>query len=202
MSNKTRVTYKKNKKLDKIYHPDSGLVIKSAKERIVIGRIDDGEFVPLDDVALELCEEWDLEPDKTLLEDEEDEDVDEKTKKKSKDEDEDDEEEEKPKGKKSKPKDEDEEEEEKPKGKKKSKPKDEDEEEEEKPKGKKSKPAEGETIVELLARHAKEVQDYVAGLTTSSSDNDLEKELEKTKKELEKTKKKLKNVLASMQDAL
>ena len=52
-----------------IWHPESTLVYKSRKERIVIGRLVDGEIIPLDSEALELCEEWGAKfpPDESLI---------------------------------------------------------------------------------------------------------------------------------------
>ena len=56
MSSKSiKLVLKKNKKLDKIYHPETSLVFKSATEKIVIGRIEDDEFVPLDQLCVDLC---------------------------------------------------------------------------------------------------------------------------------------------------
>ena len=74
MSNKaTKLTLKRNKKLDKIYHPESGLVFKSASEKIVIGRIADDEFISLDEDTIALCEQYGQEYDKSLVEEVEDE---------------------------------------------------------------------------------------------------------------------------------
>lgn len=41
-----------------IYHPDSGLVFQSKKERIVIGQFKDDELVELDDDAISLCKKY------------------------------------------------------------------------------------------------------------------------------------------------
>jgi len=72
MSSKiTKLVLKKNKKLDKIYHPETGLVFKSATEKVVIGRIVDDEFIPLDEEALELCEQNHFKYDESLVETEE-----------------------------------------------------------------------------------------------------------------------------------
>lgn len=65
---------KRNKKLDKIYNPDSGLVFNSSsKDKLVIGRIEDDEFISLDEKALELCEEYNFKYDESLVETEEEE---------------------------------------------------------------------------------------------------------------------------------
>jgi hypothetical protein len=72
MSSKSqKLILKKNKKLDKIYHPDSGLVFKSATEKVVIGRIVDDEFISLDEATLELCEQYNFKYDESLVETEE-----------------------------------------------------------------------------------------------------------------------------------
>lgn len=53
-----------------IYHPESNLIIKSTKEKMVIGRFDeDGNKLGLDEKTLELCEEYGFDPDPSLLED-------------------------------------------------------------------------------------------------------------------------------------
>lgn len=72
MSSKAaKLVLKKNKKLDKIYHPETGVVFKSATEKVVIGRIVDDEFIPLDEEALELCEKNHFKYDESLVETEE-----------------------------------------------------------------------------------------------------------------------------------
>ena len=54
-----------------IWHPESTLVYKSKKERLVIGRYikDDDNLIPLDQETLDLCEEWNMKPDESLIED-------------------------------------------------------------------------------------------------------------------------------------
>lgn len=69
---KKKLLLKSLKKLKTFWHPESTLVYKSKKERLVIGRYVDSEFIPLDEEALELCEEWNMKPDESLIEDEED----------------------------------------------------------------------------------------------------------------------------------
>lgn len=74
MSSKTKkIVLKRNKKLDKIYHLDSGLVVNSAKEKLVVGRIENDEFVVLDQTALDLCKKFDLKYDETLVDSDDDE---------------------------------------------------------------------------------------------------------------------------------
>lgn len=81
---KRKIILKKLTSHDTIWHPETSLVFKSHNERLVIGRYNDkdDEIIPLDDEALELCEEWKFKPDESLIEidneddenDEEDED--------------------------------------------------------------------------------------------------------------------------------
>jgi hypothetical protein len=73
MSRKTGIVLKKLKALNKPWHPESGLVFKSSKEKMVIGRYDkdDGELMPLDEEILELCKKWRFKYDESLLEEEE-----------------------------------------------------------------------------------------------------------------------------------
>ena len=69
-SKKRKVILKSLKKYKTIWHPESTLVYKSKKERIVIGRYVDNELIPLDEEALELCEVWHMKPDESLIEEE------------------------------------------------------------------------------------------------------------------------------------
>jgi hypothetical protein len=66
-----KISLKKNKILDKIWHPESTLVFKSAKEKLVIGRFEDGELIPLDEEALDLCTKWKMKYDTSLVDEEE-----------------------------------------------------------------------------------------------------------------------------------
>ena len=45
-----KIVLKKNKTINKIWHPESTLVFKSSKEKLVIGRYEDGEIIPLDEI--------------------------------------------------------------------------------------------------------------------------------------------------------
>ena len=72
-STRKKVMLKPLKEFNTIWHPLTGLVLKSKKERVIIGRFIDGNIVPLDETALELCEEWGMTPDETLLEEGEEE---------------------------------------------------------------------------------------------------------------------------------
>jgi hypothetical protein len=72
-SAKTKITLKKNKEINKIWHQESTLVFKSAEEKVVIGRYTDDELIPIDSEALSLCEEWGFKYDKSLVEEEQDE---------------------------------------------------------------------------------------------------------------------------------
>lgn len=75
MSSKQKIVLKKLKAINKIWHPESTLVFKSANERIVIGRYikdgDDGEFVPLDQECIDSCDKWKFKYDESLIESEE-----------------------------------------------------------------------------------------------------------------------------------
>ena len=53
-----------------IWHPESTLVYKSRNKRVIIGRYVDGAIIPLDEKALDLCEQWGdkFPPDESLLE--------------------------------------------------------------------------------------------------------------------------------------
>ena len=64
-----KIVLKTLKQHKTIWHPESTLVYKSKEERVVIGRYDDGELIPLDETALDLCEEWGSKfpPDESLL---------------------------------------------------------------------------------------------------------------------------------------
>ena len=59
---KRKIILKKLKKggLDTVWHPESTLVFKSQKERLVTGRWVSEDFLPLDDEALVLCEDMEL----------------------------------------------------------------------------------------------------------------------------------------------
>ena len=59
---------KKIKGTTHILHPDSGLVFKSAKERLVIGKYVNNTIENIDQNVLELCERWNFVYDKSLVE--------------------------------------------------------------------------------------------------------------------------------------
>lgn len=67
MSSEKSKTLKKIKGSNHILHPDSGLVLRSAKERIVIGRFENNEITPLDAEAISLSDANNFEYDKSLL---------------------------------------------------------------------------------------------------------------------------------------
>ena len=48
----------KHKTLEKLYHPESNLVFKSNKERIVIGKCVDNNLIPLKNEDIEECKRW------------------------------------------------------------------------------------------------------------------------------------------------
>ena len=62
------MVYKKLNEYKTIWHPESTLVFKSQKERLIIGRYVDGELITLDDEALDLCQVHGFTPDDSLLE--------------------------------------------------------------------------------------------------------------------------------------
>ena len=68
---KGKIILKKNNIINKIWHPESTLVFKSSKEKLVIGRLDNKDFIPLDDEALDLCIKWKFKYDNSLVDDEE-----------------------------------------------------------------------------------------------------------------------------------
>jgi chromosome segregation ATPase len=67
-SAKRKLVLKKLNSHNTIWHPESTLVFKSQKERLVIGRYVNDQLIPLDDDALDLCDEWKFNPDESLLE--------------------------------------------------------------------------------------------------------------------------------------
>uniref|UniRef100_A0A6C0H3D0 Uncharacterized protein n=1 Tax=viral metagenome TaxID=1070528 RepID=A0A6C0H3D0_9ZZZZ len=67
-----KIVLKKLNSHNTIWHPESTLVFKSQKDRLVIGRYVDDELIPLDDDALTLCETWKFKPDESLFEADED----------------------------------------------------------------------------------------------------------------------------------
>ena len=70
---KRKIILKNLKEHNTIWHPQSTLVYKSKKERVVIGRFVDGNLIPLDDIAIELCDEWRMKPDESLIENDDEE---------------------------------------------------------------------------------------------------------------------------------
>ena len=73
-STKNKIVLKKLKELDTIWHPESKLVFKSSKDKVVIGRYFEKEIIPLDELCLELCSKWKFKYDKTLVEEEDEDD--------------------------------------------------------------------------------------------------------------------------------
>ena len=73
---------RKHKIVGKLWHPETGLVFKSAKERIVIGKIVDDNLVDLTDEDYDDCRKWGFSfsppEDKELEEDSSDDEVNEK----------------------------------------------------------------------------------------------------------------------------
>lgn len=72
MASKPSKTFlKKHKKTGNIYDPETFLVFKSISDKTVIGRMDDDEFVSLDQDCLDLCEQYNFKYDESLVEAEE-----------------------------------------------------------------------------------------------------------------------------------
>jgi len=53
-----KLVLKKHKNSGYIYNCNNNLVYRSVQDRIVIGRIDQDEFIPLDDHAISLCQQY------------------------------------------------------------------------------------------------------------------------------------------------
>jgi hypothetical protein len=188
------------------------LVFKSATDKLVIGRIENDEVIPLDEKALELCEEHGFSYDESLVETEEAEAEAEADEEKPV---------EKPaKGKAVKAASE---EDEKPaKGKavkaEAAKPKKSSASEAEEapaaekkavksaPSKKTATPASNDGLKDfeaILQRHTKELQEFVAGRPVDSDKvSELEQQVVSLKKELDESKKKMKSLLAAMQGDL
>jgi chaperonin cofactor prefoldin len=75
ISGKRKIILKKLTGYNTVWHPESTVVFKSEKERIVIGRFVDKELIPLDQECLELCDEWSFKPDESLLDEDDTDDV-------------------------------------------------------------------------------------------------------------------------------
>ena len=71
MSDSKKIVLKNLTAHNTIWHPDSTLVFKSRKDRLVIGRYVDDELIPLDNDALHLCEVWKFKPDESLFDEDE-----------------------------------------------------------------------------------------------------------------------------------
>lgn len=183
------------KKGEFIYNPDSNLIIKSAKEKVVIGRFDEDGNKVEDEKTLELCKEYGLDPDTSLLEavaeKEEKEEEDENEEEKEDEEKEEDEKEE----------EEDEEKEDPPK--RNDLPKKEKESVQKESSQKESSQKESsqnKNLSSLLETFTKQVESIVNGHVQRN--RELEEQLNTTRKELEETKKKLKKILSDMMDKL
>jgi len=66
-SSSKKIVLKKLNTHNTIWHPESTLVFKSQKDRLVIGRYVDDKIIPLDEEALSLCETWKFKPDESLI---------------------------------------------------------------------------------------------------------------------------------------
>ena len=64
-----KIILKKLKGFDcKIWHPESKLVFRSQKEKIVIGTFIEDSIVPLDEISFAICKKWRFKADESLLE--------------------------------------------------------------------------------------------------------------------------------------
>ena len=70
---KRKIILKKLTAYNTVWHPESTVVFKSQKDRLVIGRMVDKDLIPLDQECLELCDEWNFKPDESLLDEEDNE---------------------------------------------------------------------------------------------------------------------------------
>jgi len=67
-----KIILKKLKSHDTIWHPQSRLVFKSKKEKVVIGRLDeDGEEIEVVDNIIDLCDQWKFNICPSIVESEE-----------------------------------------------------------------------------------------------------------------------------------
>ena len=181
-SKTTKLVLRPHRKLNKLYHSDTGLVFKSATEKVVIGRIVDDEFVSLDEEALDLCQQNNFRYDESLVEmQEETPDVDEEETPEPE-----------PPVKASK---------ESKVSKKKNKTLSKEIQEDE---NKSEDQVDCKDFTTLISSYNKDLQDCVARMHQTYKDKvtNLEKQLTTLKKELEDSRKKLKNILCAMQDDL
>lgn len=196
MTSKATGTFVQNKKLDKIVHKESNLVVNNQKEKLVIGRVFEKAFIPLEDdteveKTLQTCAEFGLKYDESLVqfeEESEEKEAEEEARSAS-----------------------DQREVEKvvePLS----------ERREARPSQEQSEPTPRKETVEraksespsdlsaLLQKHTEEMIAFVKKVSSNSASmselSAVKKELEETKKELDGTKKKLKALLATMQEQL
>jgi hypothetical protein len=64
-----KLTLTKIKNSTHILHKDSGLVLRSQKEKVVIGKFKNGEIIPLNRDDIGVCEKWNFKYDEELIED-------------------------------------------------------------------------------------------------------------------------------------
>ena len=70
---KRKIVLKKLSAYNTVWHPESTVVFKSQKERLVIGRLVNNVLIQLDQECLDLCDKWNFKPDESLLCEEEEE---------------------------------------------------------------------------------------------------------------------------------
>lgn len=64
---KRKIILKKLNILGTIWHPETSLIFKSIKERLVIGTYIEGVVIPLNKNTILICNEWNFKPDPSLV---------------------------------------------------------------------------------------------------------------------------------------
>lgn len=64
---KSKLTYKRVPGTNHIYNQQTGLVLHSKEKALVIGRYINGQLTNIDELTLELCDEYGLKPDEEEL---------------------------------------------------------------------------------------------------------------------------------------
>lgn len=77
---KNKIVLKKLKREgeeDTVWHPDSRLVFKSKKDKLVVGRLSEDEDMIVDETVIDLCNKWKFKIDPSLVESASEEEVEE-----------------------------------------------------------------------------------------------------------------------------
>ena len=64
---KSKLKLQRIKNSTTILHPESGLILRTAKDKTVVGRLENGNVIELDKLAVELSLKWNFKYDETLL---------------------------------------------------------------------------------------------------------------------------------------